>query len=186
MTDPADDAKRPLLNLGCGPVLADEPWVNADSDTRYGAGVAHVDPLDPGGLPWPDDYFRGTVANHVLQMIPWPDLVRWLREVRRVTDGPVRLLVPDFSGAVDAWRDGDTEWFPISDEHETMIDGKIVMYLTQAGASRSFFTGPWLLDLCSRAGFGSCIIGGYGDCPPLPALAALDSRPSESLIVTAW
>lgn len=172
--------------MGAGSVQPPDPWTNADVDPRWNTrgNSVHIQPA--GRLPWDDDWYDGTCANHVLQMIAWPDLVPWLAEVRRVTAGPVRLLVPDMPGAVDAWQRGDADWFPISDEHESSVDGKFAMYVMQAGATRTFFTPAWLMELCARAGFESVSVGGYGVCDQLPLLASLDSRPNESIVVTAW
>lgn len=174
---------RPLLNIGCGHVQPDG-WTNVDPDPHMHAIVA--DPASPGGIPWAEDgEFRGAVANHVLMMVPWVLLVPWLREVRRVVDGPVRLSVPDIAQAIQAYHGGDRDWFPISMEHEESVDGAFAMYVTQAGATRSIFTETYLWDLCTRAGFQEIRTEQYGVCDWLPALAALDSRPHESLIVTA-
>lgn len=183
MTDPADDDARPLLNIGAGWVHPDEPWLNVDVDPQFGLPLA--DPLAPGGLPWPDGYFRGGVAHHVLMMIPRADLIPWLVEVRRVVDGPLRISVPDLLRAVEAYHEGDVAWFPIADEIERTLGGKLVTYITQGGQTRSVFTLSYLMGLCADAGFSSVTRAVYGVSERLPILAALDSRPSESLYVEA-
>ncbi len=171
-----------LLNCGCGTVQPPEPWVNVDSDPQWRPPV-EADPLS--GLPFEDGFFDGAYSGHVLQMIAWADLVPWLTEVRRVTAGPVRLSVPDLMEAITAWHGGDRDWFPIAAEHEPGIDGAFCMYVTQAGSTRSIFTTTHLFDVCARAGFGTVRVEHYGVCDALPVLATLDSRPNESLIVTA-
>lgn len=175
-----------LLNVGCGPVQpTDDLWTNLDSDPRWaGPNCIHADPLALH-LPWPDGAFDGATSVHVLQMVAWPDLIPWLSEVRRVVDGPVRLSVPDIMEAITAWHGGDRGWFPIAAEHEPSIDGAFCLYVTQAGATRSIFTVLHLIELCSRAGFQTARVEQHGVCEWLPALAALDTRPNESLIVTA-
>lgn len=171
---------RPLANIGCGPVQP-EGWYNLDPDPQWCA----IEANPTVGIPVPDGYFAGAVANHVLMMVPWHELVPWLTEVRRAVDGPVRFSVPDIAEAITALHGGDRDWFPISAEHEPSIDGAFCMYVTQAGQTRSIFTTEYLASVLARAGFESSKVEHYGVCEWLPALAALDSRPHESLIVTA-
>lgn len=161
------------LNIGCGPIQPDD-WVNLDPDPQWRAPLASLDAIASGTV-------DGAVAHHVLQMIPWPELVPWLQEVRRVLrpGGYLRLSVPDLSLAGDM-LDGCCPPPPISDEHEASVAGKVCLWLSQAGASRSVFTGPWLVELCQRAGFSAA-----GEVAPEatsgPAwLAALDLTPDRS------
>lgn len=190
------------LNVGCGRDVRDG-WVNVDCNQYDTWPLSFIDasllrgdvPPANGvyladvrsGLPFRAQSFDGAVANHVLQMVAWPDLVGWLDEVRRVLkpDTWLRLLVPDLVGAFGAYQGFDPGWFPISDEHERSIDGKLCMYLSQAGATRSVFTSAWLSELCARAGFDEvAVIPGPFTCGP-DWMTALDSRMHESLIVEA-
>lgn len=139
------------LNIGCGPVQPDD-WANLDPDPQWNAPLRDLGAIGSASI-------EGAVAHHVLQMIAWPDLVPWLAEVRRVLrpGGYLRLSVPDLA-LVGRWlgldgRAVDPYPPPISDEHETSIDGKVCMWLSQAGATRSVFTGPWLVELTQRAGY---------------------------------
>ncbi len=169
------------LNAGCGPVTP-ESWVNVDADAYPGA--MHCDVLD--GLPFDDETFDGAVAHHVLQCVAWPSLERWLDEVRRVLKAGawLRITVPDLLGAVAAHADGRAEWFPIDDKIEWSIDGKLCVYVSQAGATRSVFTGFWLVDLCERAGFTN-VWPSDGSTGGPPWLTDLDSRLDESIVVEA-
>lgn len=173
------------MNLGSGPATSAPGWVHVDRDAHHGSMVG--DPLT--GLQWPDGTFDLIVANHVLQMVAWPDLVPWLAETRRVLaeGGVLRLLVPDLLGAVGAWRRHDASWFPISDDHERSIDGKLCMYVTQAGATRSVFTAEWLTELCERAGYtGSKRVAPGQTVSTDPRACDLDTRDAESVVVEAW
>lgn len=173
------------LNWGCGP---EQPagWVNSDRE-RWSATQDHVGDITDG-LPWRDGTFAYTVTVHALQMVPWVQLVPALRELRRVTEpgGVVRILVPDVVEAFRARLVGDGRHFRIADEHESSIDGKFCMYVTQAGSTRSVFTEAWLIELCERAGFPHVLRAHFGE-PLLGPVdtASLDSRPEESLIVEA-
>lgn len=180
------------LNIGCGPIQPDD-WVNLDSDPRWHAPLADLGAICSGSV-------EGAVAHHVLQMIPWPELVPWLAEVRRILrpGGYLRLSVPDLALAGQmlsgAWPPP-----PIADDHEPSVDGKVCLWISQAGASRSVFTVDWLVELCQRAGFTAAGEAGWqfpGLVQPVAVhrstgpewLTALDLTPDrrdESLYVDA-
>lgn len=173
------------LNIGCGPVQPDG-WWNIDHDQAWAnplTGATLADPL--GTLPTGDDTAEGAVAHHVLQMVPWPNLVQWLTEVRRVLrpNAVLRLSVPDLLGAMEAHDRGDRAWFPVAPEHEPSVDGALCMYLTQAGATRSVFTSDWLAELLLRAGYRRAWRTSCGNTLGPKWLADLDSRPAESIYV---
>lgn len=172
------------LNLGCGPVQPDG-WENVDVDPRWGALV--VDPVR--SFPFEEWEFDYVVSNHVLQMVPWAELVPWLAAVRFVlkAGGVLRILVPDLSAAVDAWSMRRTGWFPIDDAHESTVDGKFCLYVSQAGATRSVFTETWLRELLDRAGFSKVarpVAGGTILCEDA-GICDLDSRRDESILLEA-
>lgn len=183
------------LSWGSGPVVV-EPWHH--SDIRWWPGMEfdrdpevttwdHVGPI-AAGLPWDQETFGGIVANHSLQMLPWPELVPALAELYRVLAprGVLRLLVPDVLRAVGALVHRDPAHFQIADEHESSIDGKFCMYLTQAGATRSVFTRAWLTELLRRAGFVDVEVCAPGVTILGPAwIVELDSRPDESIVIEA-
>lgn len=172
------------LHLGCGPIQP-AGWINVDPDPRWDA--MYGNPLDRGGLPWPDETFECAYANHVLQAVAYPDLVPWLREVRRVlADGGVlRLVVPDLLLGVRNYVEGDSEPFSISDELEPTLDGKLCAWLSQCSATRSVFTPGWLRELVLRAGFTHTLFAPHGQSVT-PGLAAMDTRPDESCRIEAW
>lgn len=171
------------LNFGCGPIIRDG-WVNFDRDNY---GQQHRGDIRDG-LPFADGFFECVVAHHALQMLAWPELVPALTELRRVTTpgGRLRLSVPDILSAVYAYEVGDADHFQIDDAHEKTIDGKLCLYLSQAGSTRSVFTIGWLEELCRRAGWidphqvGFCVT-----TSSWPEIVNLDSRPAESIFVEA-
>jgi SAM-dependent methyltransferase len=194
----------PRLNIGCGRQVHPE-WVNADTDA-YDTWPADYRILFEGdtdapqagdviqlagpGFPWPDSTFAGIACHHVLQMIPYPQLVPWLAELRRVTEpgGWLRVSVPDLMRAISAHRRNDSAWFPIADDLEPTVGGKFCLYLSQAGGTRSVFTVPWLRDLLERAGWQAPQVaypGTQSDGTP-EWLHQLDSRPHESVFMEAF
>lgn len=171
------------LNFGCGPVTP-AGWVNFDRDNH---GQPYRGDISDG-LPFADDTFECVAAHHVLQMLSWPELIPALTELHRVTTpgGWLRVSVPDILSAVYAYEVGDADHFQIADAHEKTIDGKLCLYLSQAGSTRSVFTIGWLEELCLRAGWitprqvGFCVT-----TSPTPEIVNLDSRPAESIFLEA-
>ncbi len=169
------------LDWGCGPDL-EAGWVGSD---LVDWGQEHVGDIRDG-LPWDDGTFDYAVTNHALQMVPWADLVPTLAELRRVVSGWVRILVPDLTAALWAFHRADAGHFQVADEHEHSIDGKLCMYLTQAGSTRSLFTAHWLAELCERAGFSFTHHAAPGlTITGIDGIVGRDSRPAESLIIEA-
>jgi SAM-dependent methyltransferase len=171
------------LHWGAGPVAA-VGWVGSD---LIDYGQEHVGDIRDG-LPFEDAAMAYCVAHHALQMLAWPELVPALAELRRVTrpGGWLRLSVPDLLAAVYAYEVGDADHFQVADANEKTIDGKLCLYLSQAGASRSVFTAAWLEELCIRGGWINPVRVGFGlTASPHPEITNLDSRPTESIFVEA-
>lgn len=178
---------HPGLNWGCGPELA-EGWENSDLLDYGGPSPRpyHIgDLLD--GLPWPDETFDYVVANHSVQMLAYTQLEAGLAELSRVlkVGGVLRVLVPDLLRAMAAYDAGDAAWFPIVDEAETSIGGKLCAYATWYSTARTVFTPAWACELLDRAGFDAAL--GAVSFSPLgyrwPQITMLDSRPRESIVV---
>lgn len=172
------------LNLGCGPVQP-EGWANVDPDPRWGAQFPH--PLRECGFA--ENTFDLVVANHVLMMIPFPELLATMTEVHRVLvgGGVLRIIEPDLIGAFEAFLAGNADHFPIPDQIAATVDGKLCLYVTQAGATRSVFTYGFLVELCKSAGFRSVVEveAGTSTLPEQYEPTLLDSRPLESIFVEA-
>lgn len=162
------------LNLGCGLVWP-KGWVNVD---KYPASqnVTEADVLV--GLTFTDNHFDFVLMNHVLQVFGYNEHQAVLREVRRVMKhgSELRILVPDFEKALEAYRTGRWDYYPISDKLELSFDGKFARYLFWHGETRSAFTELSLHDLLNRNGFKDIKLGKFGDCD-------LDSREEESLVM---
>lgn len=140
------------LNLGCGPSPALD-WTNYDRDD-YGQGMAHTGDMTDG-LPYADGQFDLVVAHHSLQMVPYVSIRGVLNEIHRVLrdGGRFRVSVPDLTKAFDAYRRGDLGHFPIVDDAEPTIDGKLCAYVLWYSEARLVFTRAWLTELLTGAGF---------------------------------
>lgn len=186
------DMNCPRLSWGAGPEPCDG-WHRSDArnwpENPYVRGGAdHVGPIQDG-LPWPDGTFVGVVSFHALQMVPYRDLRPALTELRRVTrpGGWIRVGVPDFLGAVDAFRRHDPDHFRVADRIAPSLAGKLCVYVTQAGSTRSVFTGSYLRELLADAGWLEPISVWPGVTrSPWPWMVELDNRADETIIVEAY
>lgn len=180
------------LNWACGPVVR-EGWHH--SDERWSSGMRTDDdypqPRDhlgriQNGLPWSQGFFDYVVSHHGLMMLAEDELVPALVELRRVTKpgGWIRLSVPDIQAAIDAWRTGYQEWFPLDAPD---IDTAFCRYVTQGGQTRSIFTAYRLCHLLAEAGWTAVteVACGVSVAATAPGITELDSRPDESLYVEA-
>jgi predicted SAM-dependent methyltransferase len=173
-----------MLNFGCADVQP-EAWFNLDKldyGQRYIADIVE-------GLPFKDDYFDCVVANHVLNMFSWDDLIgSALPELRRVLrpGGVLRVIDMDPIKAFKAYAAGDAASLAIPDERERTIDGKFCMHLTWYGTRKNICTSYYLRELLADAGFSHVTIQSPG-CTiyESTAIIDLDSRPAESYTVEA-
>ncbi len=81
------------LHLGCGPHALESPWENFDRE---------VDITKP--LPFDDDSAEYIFAEHVIEHVPFPSAMRFLRECYRVLHGGgvLRVSFPDVGNFNDA------------------------------------------------------------------------------------
>lgn len=163
--------------------------LNLGSGYDTAPGWSHVDKLDYGhnivadvlkGLPFPDEHFDFVLANHTLQMFTYEELPIVIIEVLRVMKkgATLRVITPDIEKAFDAYVDGDRDYFPIADDIELSLGGKLARYIFWHGDTRSAFLLDGLVDFLWRYGFDTVQLSDFGKCE-------LDSREKESLIVEA-
>lgn len=172
------------LNFGCGPQKRAN-WDNLDPDPRWKADH----PMVLRDVGFESDLFDLVVANHVLMMIPWPELLATVVEIHRILrpGGVLRIIEPDLIGAFEAFLAGSRDYFPIPDVLAESVDGKFCFYVTQAGATRTVVTYGFLVELCQSAGFSSVVEldPGSSTLPDAYEPTILDSRENESIFVEA-
>jgi len=181
-TDRGEPVRR--LNWGCG--SHPEPgWINSDLKDDPGIDIS----CDiRSGLPVEDDSFEYVVSIHALPMIPYPDVVPVLEELRRVLrpGGVLRLGLPDFDKAVAAYLTRDQSHFLVPDEDEPTLSGKAIVHLLWYGYSVTLFTEEFSRSLLLRAGFKRVDGCRFQETASrFPAIVALDNRERESFFVEA-
>ncbi len=172
------------LNWGCG---EDPPagWINSDLNDRPGVDIV-CDIRD--GLPVEDDWFDYVVSMHALPMIPYPELVPVLGELRRALrpGGVLRLGLPDVERGIQAFLRGDRDYFLVPDDEVRSLGGKFVVHMLWYGWSVTMFTRDFIEELLVKAGFRQIAHCRYQESSfGLPGIVDLDNREAESLFVEA-
>ena len=171
------------LHWGCGEVTP-AGWINSDLWENPGVDLP-ADILD--GLPLPDGSIDYAVSNHALQELDVYDQEVALRELHRVlVDGGVlRLCLPDLDRAIDAYRNGDRDWFIVK-EWDT-IGGNFVTQAIWHGYNKTPFVFEFAEELARRAGFARVDRVAYGETRSgIPEITELDTREHESFFLEAW
>ena len=172
------------LNWGCGAHLG-IGWIN--SDVKQEAGVDLVADIRQG-LPLESDSVDCAVSVHALPELPYRDLVPALEELRRVLrpEGALRLALPDFGRAIDAYRGGDSDYFDVPEEEARSIGSRFLVHSLWFGYSRSLFTLDFAAELLGRAGFERVQACAFGrTASPFGRIVELDNRERESFFVEA-
>ena len=106
--DKALGAARTVLNVGAGagsyePVDRNVTAVEPSATMRAQRPAHLVKAIEATAeqLPFPDKHFEAAMASFTVHH--WPDLAAGLREVRRVTSGPVLVLTCDPQHVQDYW-----------------------------------------------------------------------------------
>jgi len=101
--------ERPKLNIGAGPDLRLEGWLNTDRNPHYSRGVAYLDATEP--FPFKDSTFDYVTSEHLIEHLTYDEGLGMLRECFRVLKpgGRVRLATPDLRVYVDLFRAGKSD-----------------------------------------------------------------------------
>jgi SAM-dependent methyltransferase len=172
------------LNVGCGPVRG-EGWINADR--RVDCGVDVSGDLR-GGLPLASASIDYAVAMHVLQDLPYLDLLPALIELRRVLrgGGVLRAAVPDLERAIAAFLRDDAAYFYVPDDDASSSGAKLVVQAIWYGSVRTPFTWDFAREMCGKAGFRETRRARFGVTTSAHAdIVSLDNRERESLFFEA-
>lgn len=117
------------LNLGCGDWRV-PGWVNVD---QY-PGVKPDVVARSDALPFEDGAFGRVYCGHVLEHLAWDELPLTLEEIKRVLDGELCIVGPDYDRALanPEWHvllpgitDGGDRW--PGDKHQWLSSGPKTM-----------------------------------------------------------
>lgn len=102
-----------LLNAGCGTHYA-KGWVNTDvweSDTTR--PDIRVTPGEP--YPFDDNTFDAVFLGHVIEHIPWQDVLPFMQDMSRIAKpgAPFLLVGPDVYKTIKLWHEGAQPWWMI-------------------------------------------------------------------------
>jgi SAM-dependent methyltransferase len=172
------------MNWGCGSWVVPD-WINSDLHPGEGVDVAG-DIRD--GLPIETDFLDYIVSIHALPMIPYPDLVPVLSELRRMLKpgGVLRLALPDLDKGICAYQEGNRSYFLVPDDDVESLSGKLIVQLLWYGYSVTMFTPEFIEELLFKSGFlkiEHCDFRGTGS--KFGGIVELDNREHESLFVEA-
>jgi len=140
------------------------------------------------GLPVESDYFEYVVAIHLLQDLPYPDVLPALCELRRVLKpgGMLRLGLPDLDKALAAYLRRDHRYFYIPDEDAQHVGSKLVTQLVWYGSVRTPFTYEFIEEWLRKAGFREVVRCAFQKTQsPYTDIVQLDNRERETLFVEA-
>ncbi len=172
------------LNVGCGPCIA-PGWLNADRLQVRGIDFACDIRV---GLPVESNSVDYMVGMHLLQDLPYSDVLPVLCEFRRVLkpDGILRLGLPDLRKAMDAYAGDDHRYFYVQDDDAVSIGSKLITQLTWYGSVRTPFTYDFIEEWLGKAGFHEVTRCSFKRTHSLyPQIVELDNRERESLFVEA-
>ena len=182
MKDKDTGHARPL-HWGCGNVTP-SGWIN--SDIKEGPGIDISCDILKDGLPLETDSVPYISTQHALQQLKVYDILAALRELHRVLapNGVLRVCLPDFDKAIDAYCRGDQNYFRCWNWE--VISGNFITQIMDYNYTATPLTYEFTEELLYRAGFDEVFRVTYRETRSGYAeIIDLDSRPDESFYVEA-
>lgn len=169
----------PRLHLGCGRIAL-EGWVNVD---LFGSRADLVWDLRRP-IPFPDNAASAVFHEHLLEHLPVPVAVGFLRECRRVLaqGGILRVVVPDFEKYMRSYVDGSAFISSIRPDRPTSL--LAIEEIVYGYGHRSMWDGTTLLVVLAEVGFVDAAVRSYQDSAIQPPPDS-EHRQLESLYVEA-
>ena len=168
------------LELGSGPKRGTNGWTTIDTE------FADINWDLRRGIPLPDESVNKIYSSHLLEHMPYEELLRFLFECRRVmkTGGEFLVSVPNFRLYIDAYKDGkdfkDRDiWYKPAhvDTGSAMDQLNYIIYMKDQ--HKYMFDEVNLLNLLRKAGFSNVQLRDFN-----PALDSIE-RDFESIYATA-
>jgi SAM-dependent methyltransferase len=157
------------VNFGCGSIQP-EGWINIDYGSEFGA-LVDFSTVE-------DNSVDIIVCHAALQQTPWHELVEILETLRDKLKpgGLLRISLPDIERGFEAYREGDREWFPNS---EDSIEDRFSAWLTWYSTSCTLLTPGALMNKLHEAGFGNWALQSFGHSNYSKESTELDTRQYE-------
>jgi len=170
------------LNWGCGSHVR-PGWINTDiKETPEVDLVADI----RQGLSLDENSIDYAVSVHAFPELRYDEVMPALRELRRVLkpNGVLRLVLPDFQKAIDAYIRDDQGYFHLVGDDASTAGGRLITQILWYGYSRTLFTSDFIAELMTKAGFVDLAL-----CRPhettskFNEIVQLDNREDESLYI---
>ena len=146
------------LEIGPGPYPVDKDWFIIDMIARPHVDLVHDVRILP--IPIPSNHFDLVYASHVLEHIPWFQIVDFLKELHRSlkTGGEIEIWVPDFEKLAKAYLQNKIldQWYKFNPEKDPMVwlNGRIFTYgPEEENWHRAVFDDKYLRKCLKQAGF---------------------------------
>jgi predicted SAM-dependent methyltransferase len=172
------------LNWGCGSHVA-AGWIN--SDVKEAPGIDLVADIQTG-LPLASGSIDYVVSIHALPELSFSQQVPALQELLRVLkpSGALRLSLPDLRRGIDAYLNGDSDYFKVDDGAARSPGGRFITHMLWYGYSRTLFTADFAAELLEKAGFVDVRECSFREtASEFEEITSLDNRQDESLFIEA-
>ena len=159
-------------------------WINADREE--GPGTDIVSDIIADGLPLETGSIEYVSSHHTLEQFTIHELRSALRELRRVLKpgGTLRLGVADLDKAIDAYKNGQSNYFWSWDWKS--LGGRFITQVLNHNVVRTPLTYEFVDELLQAAGFANvCRVAYRQTTGHHPEIVALDTRPDDSFFVEA-
>lgn len=178
---------RPL-HWGCGGVTPAD-WIN--SDAQEGTGIDISADIVKDGLPLKSASIPFIASHHALQQLEISDIINALRELHRVLvpGGVLRLGLPDFEKAMEAYQKGDHDYYLCWDwksDAGNFIAFVMDAYMMDHNYTRTPMIFEFAEELLEMAGFVEVHRLSHGETQHTDIrIVELDNRPKESFYIEA-
>jgi predicted SAM-dependent methyltransferase len=172
------------LHWGCGDIRP-QAWINSDIVKRPGVDV--LSDIVTDGLPLESSTIDYISSQHALQQLEIEGILVALREFLRVLkpNGVLRLCLPDFNKAIDAFIAGNQDYFWCWDWDS--IDGNFITQIMDFNYTKTPMTYGFVSELVLHVNFQEVHQLKFGHTMSShQEIVELDNRPNESFYLEAY
>lgn len=172
------------LHWGCGDVRP-LTWINPD--IKVGPGIHICNDITRDGIPLESNSIDYISSQHALQQLEINEILSALGEFFRVLNrsGVLRLCLPDFDKAIEAFRNDDRNYFWCWDWES--IDGNFITQIMDFNYTKTPLTYGFVSDLILFVKFREVHEVEAGRTMSVHReIVELDNRPEESFYLEAF